>query len=42
MIVAIKVAIVLLVIAVGIFYVKAANYTPFIPPGRADRGAAAA
>jgi APA family basic amino acid/polyamine antiporter len=31
-IVAIKVAIVLLVIAVGIFYVKAANYTPFIPP----------
>jgi APA family basic amino acid/polyamine antiporter len=31
-IVAIKVAIVLLVIAVGIFYVKAANYTPFVPP----------
>jgi APA family basic amino acid/polyamine antiporter len=33
-IVAIKVFIVLLVIAVGIFYVKAANYTPFIPPAR--------
>jgi APA family basic amino acid/polyamine antiporter len=31
-IVAIKVAIVLLVIVVGIFYVKAANYTPFLPP----------
>jgi APA family basic amino acid/polyamine antiporter len=31
-IVAIKVAIVLLVIAVGIFYVEAANYTPFLPP----------
>jgi APA family basic amino acid/polyamine antiporter len=30
-IVVIKVAIVLLVIAVGIFYVKAANYTPFVP-----------
>src|ERR671933_297917 len=33
-IVAIKVAIVLLVIAVGIFYVKAANYTPFVPPAQ--------
>jgi APA family basic amino acid/polyamine antiporter len=31
-IVAIKVVIVLLVIAVGLFYVKAANYTPFVPP----------
>jgi APA family basic amino acid/polyamine antiporter len=31
-IVAIKVAIVLLVIVVGLFYVKAANYTPFVPP----------
>jgi len=31
-IVAIKVAIVLLVIGVGIFYVKAANYSPFVPP----------
>jgi APA family basic amino acid/polyamine antiporter len=34
-IVVIKVAIVLLVIGVGIFYVKAANYTPFIPPAEA-------
>jgi APA family basic amino acid/polyamine antiporter len=33
-IVAIKIVIVLLVIAVGIFYVKAANYTPFVPPAR--------
>src|SRR3954465_1458293 len=33
-IVAIKLVIVLLVIAVGIFYVKAANYTPFIPPAQ--------
>ena len=41
-IVAIKVAIVLLVIAVGIFYVKAANYTPFIPPARSPPRAAAA
>ncbi len=31
-IVAIKVAIVLLVIVVGVFYVKAANFSPFIPP----------
>ena len=31
-IVAIKLAIVLLVIAVGVFYVKASNYTPFVPP----------
>jgi basic amino acid/polyamine antiporter, APA family len=28
----IKVAIVLLVIVVGVFYINAANYTPFIPP----------
>src|SRR3954466_13985914 len=33
-IVAIKVTIVLLVIVVGIFYVKAANYSPFIPPAQ--------
>jgi basic amino acid/polyamine antiporter, APA family len=33
-IVAIKVAIVLLVIAVGVFYVQADNYTPFIPPAQ--------
>src|SRR3954454_18026693 len=31
-IVAIKLAIVLMVIVVGIFYVKADNYTPFVPP----------
>ena len=37
-IVAIKVAIVLLVIVVGIFFVKAANYTPFIPPTKATAG----
>src|SRR3954464_489101 len=33
-IVAIKLAIVLLVIVVGVFYVKASNYTPFIPPAQ--------
>jgi APA family basic amino acid/polyamine antiporter len=33
-IVAIKIAIVLLVIVVGLFYVKAANYSPFIPPAQ--------
>ena len=33
-IVAIKVAIVLLVIVVGLFYVKAANYSPFVPPAQ--------
>ncbi len=37
-IVAIKVAIVLLVIVVGIFYVKAHNYTPFIPPAQHSSG----
>jgi basic amino acid/polyamine antiporter, APA family len=37
-IVAIKVVIVLMVIAVGIFYVKAANYTPFIPPAEPTEG----
>ena len=31
----IKVSVVLLVIAVGAFYIKSANYTPFIPPGEA-------
>jgi len=31
-IVAIKVAVILLVIVAGLFFVKAANYTPFIPP----------
>jgi basic amino acid/polyamine antiporter, APA family len=39
-IVAIKLAIVLLVIAVGVFFVKAANYTPFVPPAQpAEPGA---
>jgi APA family basic amino acid/polyamine antiporter len=33
-IVAIKLAIVLLIIAVGIFYVKAQNYSPFVPPAQ--------
>jgi APA family basic amino acid/polyamine antiporter len=33
-IVAIKLVIVLLVIVVGIFYVKASNYTPFTPPAQ--------
>jgi APA family basic amino acid/polyamine antiporter len=33
-IVVIKVAIVLLVIAVGVFFVKAANYSPFVPPAQ--------
>src|SRR5436190_5447320 len=33
-IVAIKVAIVLMVIVVGVFYIKAANYTPFVPPAQ--------
>ncbi|KUI19193.1 amino acid permease [Mycobacterium sp. GA-1285] len=32
----IKVAVVLLVVAVGAFYIKAANYSPFLPP--AERG----
>ncbi len=34
----IKVAVVLLVVAVGAFYIKAANYTPFIPPAEAVEG----
>src|SRR3954464_337097 len=33
-IVAIRLLIVLLVIVVGVFYVKAANYTPFVPPAQ--------
>ncbi|MCU1614867.1 MAG: putative amino acid permease [Frankiales bacterium] len=37
-IVAIKIVIVLLVIVVGIFYVKAANYTPFVPPAKGGAG----
>ncbi|MGV0786845.1 amino acid permease [Mycolicibacterium sp. XJ2] len=34
----IKVAVVLLVVAVGAFYIKAANYTPFIPPAQPGEG----
>jgi basic amino acid/polyamine antiporter, APA family len=34
---AIKVTVVLLVIVVGAFYIKAANYSPFIPPPVGDR-----
>ncbi len=37
MVTAVKVAVVLLVIVVGAFYIKAANYSPFIPPPEADR-----
>ena len=33
-IVAIKLVIVLLVIAVGVFYLKSRNYTPFVPPAQ--------
>ena len=33
-VVAIKVAIVLFVVAAGLFYVKAANYAPFVPPSQ--------
>ncbi|HXS85485.1 MAG TPA: amino acid permease [Mycobacterium sp.] len=34
---AVKVAVVLLVIVVGAFYIKRANYSPFIPPPESDR-----
>src|SRR4029079_2141857 len=34
----IKVAVVLLVVAVGAFYIKAENYTPYIPPAEAGHG----
>ena len=37
----IKVAIVIFVIVVGAFYVKAENYSPFIPPQRPAEGASA-
>src|SRR5271168_4735715 len=33
---AIKVSVVVLVIVVGAFYIKTANYSPFIPPAEAD------
>jgi basic amino acid/polyamine antiporter, APA family len=35
---AIKVSVVLLVVVVGAFYIKTANYSPFIPPAEADHG----
>jgi basic amino acid/polyamine antiporter, APA family len=34
----IKVAIVLFVIILGVFYIKAANYSPYIPPGSSGSG----
>ncbi len=34
----IKVSVVLLVVIVGAFYIKAANFTPFIPPNEAGAG----
>ncbi len=34
----VKVSVVVLVVVVGAFYVKAANYTPFIPPAEAQHG----
>jgi APA family basic amino acid/polyamine antiporter len=37
-IVAIKVAIVLLVIIAGLFFIKAANYHPFVPPSQSGQG----
>jgi APA family basic amino acid/polyamine antiporter len=37
---AIKVAVVLLVIVVGAFYIKPENYSPFIPPTETGKGAA--
>ncbi|GAT01061.1 amino acid permease [Mycolicibacterium fortuitum] len=38
----VKVGVVLLVVVVGAFYIKAANYTPFIPPNEAGEGASGA
>ena len=35
----IKVSVVLLVVGVGAFYIKSANYTPFIPPAESGGGA---
>jgi APA family basic amino acid/polyamine antiporter len=37
-IVAIKIAVVLLVIVAGLFFVQAANYTPFVPPAQPATG----
>ena len=38
----IKVSVVLLVVIVGAFYIKAANYSPFVPPAEAGQGATGA
>ncbi|MDV3126865.1 amino acid permease [Mycobacterium sp. 21AC1] len=38
----IKVVVVLLVVVVGSFYIKAANYTPFLPPAEAGEGGSGA
>ncbi|MGE2836510.1 amino acid permease [Mycobacterium sp. SMC-4] len=38
----VKVAVVLLVVIVGAFYVKAANFTPFVPPAEAGEGVGSA
>ncbi|WP_274385278.1 amino acid permease [Streptosporangium soli] len=38
--VTVKVAVVLLVIVAGLFFIKGANYTPFIPPSEATPGVA--
>ena len=38
MITVIKVAVVLLVIVVGAFYIKSANFSPFIPPAESGGG----
>lgn len=37
---AVKVSVVLLVVVVGAFYIKAENYSPFIPPTETGKGAA--
>ena len=37
---AIKIAVVLLVIAVGVFYIKKENYAPYIPPAESNESAA--
>ena len=38
-VVAIKVAVVLLVVGVGVFYLRAGNYSPFVPPAQASEAA---
>ncbi len=37
-IVAIKIAVIVAVVAVGVFYIKMSNYTPFIPPNTGEFG----